>query len=139
LRPLIREREGSPTSATREHKIWNSKDGILHIAGGKYTTYRLMSEEAGDLVCREIAPQLANIHLTAETPFATAEREIGDALEELLWDYLFVSTYLGYERGWDVESLMPYAEALGRKRGWGEDRVRAEVGAVMDAMDPARA
>lgn len=139
LRPLIREREGSATSATREHKIWNSKDGILHIAGGKYTTYRLMSEEAGDLVCREIAPQLANLHLTADTPFAPAEWEIGDALEEHLWDYLFVSTYLGYERRWDVESLMPYAEALGRKRGWGEDRLRAEADAVMGALDPTNA
>ncbi len=38
-----------------------------------------------------------------------------------------MSTYLGYERRWDVESLMPYAEALGCKRGWTKDRVREEV------------
>jgi glycerol-3-phosphate dehydrogenase len=133
LRPLIRERQGSPTSATREHRIWNSEDGILHIAGGKYTTYRRMSEEAVDLVCREIAPSLATLHVTAEIPFAPAEREIGDALEQRLWDYLFVTTYLGYERRWDIESLMPYAEALGYKRGWGKDRVRKEVEAVIEA------
>ncbi len=84
LRPLIRKRQGSPTSATREHRIWNSEDGILHIAGGKYTTYRLMSEEASDLVCQEIAPQLAHLHVTADAPFASAEREIGDALEQHL-------------------------------------------------------
>jgi glycerol-3-phosphate dehydrogenase len=136
LRPLIRERHGSPTSATREHRIWNSEDGILHIAGGKYTTYRRMSEEAGDLVCREIAPGLATLHVTAERPFAPAEREIGDALEQRLWDYLFVSTYLGYERRWDVESLMPFAEALGCKRGWGKARVRAEVDAIIEASEP---
>ena len=139
LRPLIRERHGSPTSATREHRIWNSEDGILHIAGGKYTTYRRMSEEAGDLVCREIAPGLATLHVTAERPFAPAEREIGDALEQRLWDYLFVTTYLGYERRWDVESLMPYGEALGCKRGWGKDRVRQEVDAVIEASEPVEA
>jgi glycerol-3-phosphate dehydrogenase len=76
------ERAGSATSATREHRIWNSEDGILHIAGGNYTTYRLISEEASDLVCREIAPGLATLHMTAERPFAAAEREIGDALEQ---------------------------------------------------------
>ncbi len=137
LRPLIRELKGSATSASREHRIWNSEDGILHIAGGKYTTYRLMSEEASDLVCREIAPQLAALHVTAETPFAPAEREIGDALEQHLSDYLFVSTYLGYERRWDVEALMPYAESLGLKRGWTKDRIREEVNAVIEMSDNA--
>jgi glycerol-3-phosphate dehydrogenase len=132
LRPLVRERKGSPTSATREHRIWNSEDGILHIAGGKYTTYRLMSEEASDLVCREIAPKLARLHVTAEHPFVPVERDIGDALEQRLWDFFFVSTYLGYERRWDVESLMPYAEALGRRRGWEKDRVRREVDAIIN-------
>jgi glycerol-3-phosphate dehydrogenase len=139
LRPLIRERERSPTSATREHRIWKSEDGILHIAGGKYTTYRLMSEEASDLVCNEIAPQLAALHLTAEHPFASSEREIGDALEQHLWDYLYVSTYLGYERRWNVESLMPYAEALGQKRGWEKDRVNQEVDAIIEASEPVGA
>lgn len=139
LRPLIRERKGSPTSATREHRIWNSEDGILHIAGGKYTTYRLMSEEASDLVCNEIAPQLAALHLTAGQPFASFEREIGDALEQHLWDYLYVSTYLGYERRWSVESLMPLAEALGQKRGWEKDRVHQEVDAIIEASEPVGA
>jgi glycerol-3-phosphate dehydrogenase len=139
LRPLVRQREGSATSATREHRIWNSEDGILHIAGGKYTTYRLMSEEASDLVCREIAPQLAAQHLTAERPFASSGREIGDALEQHLWDYFYVSTYLGYERRWDVESLMPFAEALGRKRGWEKDRLRQEVDAIIEATEPVGA
>lgn len=139
LRPLIREREGSPTSATREHRIWNSEDGILHIAGGKYTTYRLMSEEASDLVCREMAPAMAALHVTAQKPFAPVERVIGDALEQRLSDYFYVSTYLGYERGWGVESLMPYGEALGRKRGWDRDRIRREVDAMIETSDPVRA
>lgn len=139
LRPLVREREGSPTSATREHRIWNSEDGILHIAGGKYTTYRLMSEEASDLVCREIAPEVAELHVTAERQFAVAEREIGDALEQHLSDYFYVSTYLGYKRGWDAESLTPFADALGQKRGWEKDRVRQEVEAIIEASEPVEA
>lgn len=127
LRPLVRASAKSPTSTSRDHRIWNSDDGILHIAGGKYTTYRLMSEQASDLVCREIAPDLAAVHLTAHTPFPTVDREIGDQMEQHLEDYLFVSTYLGYEQHCDRASLLPLAAALARKRGWDQARIDAEV------------
>jgi len=130
LRPLVRV-SGSATSASRDHRIWNSNDGISHIAGGKYTTYRLMSEQAGDLVCQEIAPELAAVHRTAQTPFPAVEREIGDQMEQHLEDYLFVSTYLGYEQHWDREALLPFAKALGAKRGWDEARIAGEVNAQL--------
>jgi len=132
LRPLVRS-GGSAASVSRDHKIWNSSDGVLHIAGGKYTTYRLMSEQAADLVCGEIEPALAAVHRTAQTPFPQLERAIGDALEQHLRDYLFVSTYLGYERRWDAESLLPYAQALAEKLGWDDARVRSEVNQIVSA------
>jgi len=130
VRPLLRERAGSAMRATREHRIWNSPDGILHIAGGKYTTYRLMSEQAADVVAKEIAPALAPLHPTSETPFPAVERDIGDAMEQRLWDYLFVSTTLGYEQSWDSAALMPLAESLGRKLGWSEARVQEEAASL---------
>jgi glycerol-3-phosphate dehydrogenase len=132
LRPLVSDRSGSATSASRGHKIWNAADGILHIAGGKYTTYRVMSEQASDLVCAEIAAPLARVHPTAETPFAPADREIGDAMEQHLSDYLFISTYLGYEQRHGVEWLRPLARELGNKRGWSEARVDEEVNAIIE-------
>jgi glycerol-3-phosphate dehydrogenase len=127
LRPLVRAQGGSATSVSRGHKIWNTSDGILDIAGGKYTTYRLMSEEAADLICREIAPELANVHRTAEMPLPHVDRAIGDAMEQHLRDYFFVTTYLGYERQWTAESLRPYAEALAAKRHWSGARVQQEI------------
>jgi glycerol-3-phosphate dehydrogenase len=129
LRPLVRD-EGSATRISRDHKIWNSSDGVLHIAGGKYTTYRLMSEEAADMVCQEISPEVATVHLTATTAFPHLERDIGDAMEQHLSDYLFVSSYLGYERRWDAESLMSLARALGKKLGWDEPQVSREAIAI---------
>jgi glycerol-3-phosphate dehydrogenase len=136
LRPLVRDESASATSASRGHRIWNSDDGILHIAGGKYTTYRVMSDEASDLVCREIAPSLAATHPTEMAPFALVDREIGDAMEQHLSDYMFVSTYLGYEQRWDAASLKPYAEALGHKRGWSEIRVQDEMSGVLQTALP---
>jgi glycerol-3-phosphate dehydrogenase len=132
LRPLVRS-GGSASSVSRDHKIWNSQDGVLHIAGGKYTTYRLMSEEAADLVCREIAPELEAVHRTAQTPFPHVDRAIGDALEQHLSDYFFVSTYLGYERRWDTEALLPYANELGQKLGWSDAQVREEINDIAAA------
>ena len=49
LRPLIVSGSASATAASRSHKIW-IEDGVLKITGGKYTTYRSMSEEAVDLL-----------------------------------------------------------------------------------------
>ena len=132
LRPLVRVSGRSASSVSRDHRIWNSADGVLRIAGGKYTTYRLMSEQASDLVCSEIAPELARVHLTAEAVFAPVTREIGDAMEHHLADYLYVSTYLGYEQQWTSELLLPLTQALGQKRGWSEARMRAEVDAVIE-------
>jgi glycerol-3-phosphate dehydrogenase len=82
LRPLLRDAGArSPTAASREHRIWNSEDGVLHVAGGKYTTYRAMSEEAADLITGEIAPALAGLRLTARTP---VEGNSAERVEELL-------------------------------------------------------
>jgi glycerol-3-phosphate dehydrogenase len=67
LRPLLAS-TGSATRATREHHIFYDAKGILRITGGKFTTYRLMSEEAADLVSARIAPGLSKVHATAETP-----------------------------------------------------------------------
>jgi glycerol-3-phosphate dehydrogenase len=67
LRPLLAS-SGSATRATREHHIFRDAKGILRITGGKFTTYRLMSEEAADLVATAIAPALREVHATAETP-----------------------------------------------------------------------
>ncbi len=46
IRPLIRE-EGTEheSDVTRKHKIFQTKDGLVAIAGGKSTTYRKMAED----------------------------------------------------------------------------------------------
>jgi glycerol-3-phosphate dehydrogenase len=66
LRPLLIS-QGSATRATREHHIYRDPQGVIRITGGKYTTYRAMSEEAADLVTAEVAPGLKSVHVTATT------------------------------------------------------------------------
>jgi glycerol-3-phosphate dehydrogenase len=46
IRPLIKRDDAENESAvSRGHEIFESADGVFAIAGGKLTTYRLMSEE----------------------------------------------------------------------------------------------
>jgi glycerol-3-phosphate dehydrogenase len=66
LRPLLAS-HAAATKATREHHIYRDPQGVIRVTGGKYTTYRAMSQEAADLVTAEVAPRLRNVHLTATT------------------------------------------------------------------------
>lgn len=48
LRPLIGGSAGSTASLSREHVIELSRQGLVSVAGGKWTTYRRMGEEIID-------------------------------------------------------------------------------------------
>jgi len=60
VRPLLAPRKGagSESATSREHEIWWDRSGLLSIAGGKLTTYRVM---AGQLVDRA-AKRLKSAH-----------------------------------------------------------------------------
>jgi len=53
LRPLLAPKVGTPISErtadlSRRHQVTDTKDGIVHITGGKWTTYRQMAEDTVD-------------------------------------------------------------------------------------------
>lgn len=53
LRPLIHEeKEGAPSSVSREHRIAEERPAFITVAGGKLTTYRLMAREVVDVAVR---------------------------------------------------------------------------------------
>jgi glycerol-3-phosphate dehydrogenase len=54
LRPLLRTAGTSPSARSREYRIVEGQDGLLTVAGGKYTTYRAMAEAITDLVMRRL-------------------------------------------------------------------------------------
>lgn len=54
LRPLIRSRKDRPSSQTREYLIAESANGLLSVAGGKYTTYRHMAEVITDRIAARL-------------------------------------------------------------------------------------
>ncbi|HYK74140.1 MAG TPA: glycerol-3-phosphate dehydrogenase/oxidase [Pseudoneobacillus sp.] len=50
VRPLIFEEGKKPSEISRKDEIWESKSGLLTIAGGKLTGYRKMAETVVDLL-----------------------------------------------------------------------------------------
>jgi glycerol-3-phosphate dehydrogenase len=48
VRPLVADNAESEGKTSREHVIFTEEHGVTFVAGGKYTTYRLMAEQIVD-------------------------------------------------------------------------------------------
>ena len=53
LRPLVTGSASSTSKLSREHHIDASRSGLITIAGGKWTTYRRMAEDALDFAAKQ--------------------------------------------------------------------------------------
>lgn len=53
VRPLISENGKNPSEISRKDEIWESKTGLITIAGGKLTGYRKMAEMVVDLLVKK--------------------------------------------------------------------------------------
>ena len=140
LRPLVADEGKSATAASRSHKIWLDGD-VLKIAGGKYTTYRAMSEEAVDL----LRPDWKGRCRTAEAPLGgtgthvltTVDRRVVDwaikrEMVRRLSDLVFVSTYWGHERLLTDEVLRPVAELMSKRLPWSRAQIEEEIAATLE-------
>lgn len=56
LRPLIRKNHDqlstNTASISRSHEVWTQGDGLITVAGGKWTTVRNMAEDVCDVIGR---------------------------------------------------------------------------------------
>jgi glycerol-3-phosphate dehydrogenase len=56
LRPLVAASSGDTTRLSREHTVDEPAPGLTTIAGGKYTTYRVMARDLIDAAVRDLGP-----------------------------------------------------------------------------------
>ncbi|MFT4043006.1 MAG: glycerol-3-phosphate dehydrogenase/oxidase [Gordonia sp. (in: high G+C Gram-positive bacteria)] len=99
LRPLLSGESDATSKLSREHAVAHAVPGLVVIAGGKYTTYRVMAKDAVDEAVHGLATQLdRNIpaSVTADIPLLGAE---------------------GYRALWNQRAL------LARKSGLNEGRI----------------
>ena len=58
LRPLLAGEDESTSKLSREHAVSTSVKGLVVVAGGKYTTYRVMAKDAVDAAVHAMSSQL---------------------------------------------------------------------------------
>jgi glycerol-3-phosphate dehydrogenase len=72
LRPLLAGESESTSKLSREHTVAHPVPGLVVIAGGKYTTYRLMARDAVDAVAHGLDGKVA-ASCTDSVPLAGAD------------------------------------------------------------------
>jgi glycerol-3-phosphate dehydrogenase len=152
IRPLVKaspQAGGDTAALSRDHTITISKSGLLTIAGGKWTTYRKMAEDAVDhaatlarLDDRPCVTRTLPIHghdapppddatglpVTATTVARAARHEMARTVDDVLarrTRALFLDARAAIEAAPEVARLL--AAELGRDDGWQADQVRQFV------------
>jgi glycerol-3-phosphate dehydrogenase len=129
LRPLLAGENEETSQLSREHAVASPAPGLVAIAGGKYTTYRVMAADAVDAAA-EFVPARVAPSITDKVPLVGADgyfalvnqtehvgaryglhpyrvRHLLDRYGSLLDDVLA----LGSKEGGDPELLTPITEA----------------------------
>jgi glycerol-3-phosphate dehydrogenase len=73
LRPLLSGEDESTSALSREHAVVEPMLGMMVVAGGKYTTYRVMAADVIDRVARRLGPSAGGQSLTDELPLLGAD------------------------------------------------------------------
>jgi glycerol-3-phosphate dehydrogenase len=72
LRPLLHGESDQTSKLSREHTVAHPVPGLVVVAGGKYTTYRVMAQDAVDEAVRTLDAKVPD-SVTAEVPLVGAE------------------------------------------------------------------
>ena len=105
LRPLLAGEEEQTSQLSREHAISHSPRGMVSVAGGKYTTYRVMAKDAVDAAVNDLGRHVPRC-VTEHIPLLGADgyHALANQVESLSDD-------LGLPR-WRVDHLLGRYGAL---------------------------
>jgi glycerol-3-phosphate dehydrogenase len=95
LRPLLAGEDESTSKLSREHAVSTVVKGLVVVAGGKYTTYRVMAKDAIDAAVHGMADQLDRMvppSCTEDVPLLGAD---------------------GYDAVWNQRHLLASSSGLG--------------------------
>lgn len=79
LRPLLRGESDETSKLSREHAVLDRGNGLVSVAGGKYTTYRVMAADAVDAIAPYLDRPLPEC-TTEQLPLVGASPAEGDRL-----------------------------------------------------------
>ena len=122
VRPLVKDDSANESKTSREHTILSDKRGFTFVAGGKYTTYRLMSEQIVDRILKNMTIEKRLSYKRCETNQPLNEFTSGEQcekanylaeteVEKFLADrygmeaYVLLSKYGSELSLWELESI----------------------------------
>ena len=81
LRPLLKGESEATSKLSREHAVGRPQPGMVSIAGGKYTTYRVMAKDAVDVAKEDLSSHVGdsvteNIPLLGAQGFSALENQV---------------------------------------------------------------
>jgi glycerol-3-phosphate dehydrogenase len=134
LRPLLAGESESTSKLSREHTVAHPVPGLVLIAGGKYTTYRVMARDAVDAVAHGLDGKVAP-SCTDSVPLAGADGFIAlwnsrHALARSSGLHVARIEHLLHRYGSlisEILELIAAEPALGKPLAGADDYLRAEV------------
>ncbi|MFI6699455.1 glycerol-3-phosphate dehydrogenase/oxidase [Streptomyces sp. NPDC050509] len=134
LRPLLAGESDATSKLSREHTVAHPVPGMVVVAGGKYTTYRVMAKDAVDEAVHGLDQRVAEC-VTEDVPLLGAEgyHALWNArarMAERTGIHVVRVEHLLNRYGTLVEELLELIAAdpgLGEPLGGAEDYLRAEV------------
>lgn len=116
VRPLIKQKGKGPTEISRKDEIFETESGLITIAGGKLTGFRLMAEKVVDLVLtksdKKFTGRDTKEYKIHHKPFETYQAYL-DFIEALERKYNTQETldipFLVSSYGKDAEIIIKYA------------------------------
>jgi glycerol-3-phosphate dehydrogenase len=102
VRPLIYEEGKDPSEISRKDEVWESKSGLITIAGGKLTGYRKMAEMVVDLIVAapkfENNPTIKKICLTKNMPVSGGHVKGSKNVRSYIDGYQEEAVQLGFSK-----------------------------------------
>ncbi|SDM70697.1 glycerol-3-phosphate dehydrogenase [Streptomyces wuyuanensis] len=134
LRPLLAGESDATSKLSREHTVAHPVPGLVVVAGGKYTTYRVMAKDAVDEAVHGLDRRVAEC-VTEDVPLLGAEgyRALWNArarIAERTGLHVARVEHLLNRYGSMTEELLELVTAdpgLGRPLSGADDYLRAEV------------
>jgi glycerol-3-phosphate dehydrogenase len=134
LRPLLAGESESTSKLSREHTVAHPVPGLVLIAGGKYTTYRVMARDAVDAVAHGLDGKVAP-SCTDSVPLAGADGFIAlwnarHALARSSGLHVARIEHLLHRHGSlisEVLELIAADPSLGKPLAGADDYLRAEI------------
>ena len=108
LRPLLAGESEESSQLSREHAVARSVPGLVSVAGGKYTTYRVMARDAVDAAVEDLARRVPG-SVTEHVPLMGA-----DGYAALVNRHVTIAAELGVP-SWRLRALLDrYGSLVGQ-------------------------